>query len=59
MRRWFSERVYAYRSTAVDGDAWPADEPGFVAPNLSTGAAGAGRLFLQVASPHQIGSLLR
>ena len=52
-----AEHASAYRIPSDDGDIWPADEPGLVAPNLSTGAAGIGRLFLQVAAPTTIGSL--
>ena len=55
----FAERASGYRTSTPQGDVWPADEPGLVAPNLSTGAAGVGRLFLQVRAPEKVGSLFQ
>jgi len=53
----FAERAFAYCTTSPEGDIWPADEPGLVAPNLSTGAAGVGRLFLQLLAPDKTRAL--
>jgi lantibiotic modifying enzyme len=50
----FAARAYAYRIAGPTGDAWPADEPGLVAPNFSTGAAGVGHLFLRVLAPNTL-----
>ena len=53
----FGDRAASYRASSPDGDVWSADEPGLVAPNLSTGAAGTGRLFLQLAAPDKVSPL--
>jgi hypothetical protein len=50
----FAARAYAYRIAGPAGDAWPADEPGPIAPNFSTGAAGVGHLFLRVLAPNTL-----
>lgn len=54
-----AERAWGYRIASPEGDVWPADEPGLSAPNLSTGAAGVGRLFLQVQAPSKVGRLFQ
>ena len=55
----FADRASGYRTSSPDGDVWPADEPGLIAPNLSTGAAGVGRLFLLLAAPAKLGALFQ
>lgn len=52
--RGFAAQALAYRVTGPGDDVWPADEPGLEAPNFSTGAAGAGHVFLRLLTSGEL-----
>jgi hypothetical protein len=50
----FARQILAYRIDGPPTDLWPADEPGYAAPNFSTGSAGVGHFFLRLLDPQRV-----
>jgi lantibiotic modifying enzyme len=50
----FATRIFSYRITSPEGDAWQIDEPGLYSPDFLCGAAGIGHFYLRLGASDQL-----